>query len=317
MPSADEFGSLSQARAYIDTVREGMDSLGARELIAALDRVDRAYQEFPELALEQPPSCFSSFVIVLLDKITRSDNRVSLPEALGLLGRFRELRWEAIEPVVSALRQQGRSEAVVQVISTVLDRVTFDNESAAKFADFLADLVDGERPPEIGGSTFTELVRSARRRLDHPASGRERRGSREALVAMAERLRTTPPPGPAQPHRDRAWPSGRLSFDEFLLQWPCEIELPTELDEATFIDEAYGAILLRGPEVAERDQYLKLLRDGAVSREWVIEDLLGSEELHSLDRRLRVVCGGRVITEPVSSGQEAMPAVTWPSRSAG
>jgi hypothetical protein len=48
---------------------------------------------------------------------------------------------------------------------------------------------------------------------------------------------------------------------------------------------------------------LRLLRDGAVSRTWIIEDLLASEELHSLERRLRVISGGRVITEP--GGSEA------------
>jgi len=62
--------------------------------------------------------------------------------------------------------------------------------------------------------------------------------------------------------------------------------------------------MLRGPAIAERDQYLKLLRHGAVSRKWIIEDLLASQELHSLERRLRVVYGGQVITEPGSSGQD-------------
>ena len=107
-----------------------------------------------------------------------------------------------------------------------------------------------------------------------------------------------------------------MSFDEFLLQWPCEVELPVELDDAAFIEEAYRAILLRGPDVAEKDQYLRLLQDGVVSKSWIIEDLLASEELRSLERGLRVIWGGQVITEPGSSGEEDMPAVTWPWRSA-
>jgi hypothetical protein len=45
--STDELASLSLARAYIDAAREQVGSLGARELIDTLDRVDRAYQEFP------------------------------------------------------------------------------------------------------------------------------------------------------------------------------------------------------------------------------------------------------------------------------
>jgi hypothetical protein len=324
---ADEFGSLSQARAFIDAVRERMGSLDARELTEALDRIEGAYREFPELALERPRSSFASIVTSFLDQILREPlsalqrgERPEVPptmELSSLLGRFRELCWDDIEPIISALGRQGRGDVILQIISAVLDRPTFnDEEGAAALGNLLTSLLAFEKPPEIDGGSLAELARSVRRRLNCPPPGRRQRGAKEALLALAERLRTPPPP--ATPHSDRAcWPGGRLSFDEFLLQWPCEIELPADLDDAMLVDEAYRAILLRGPDIAEREQYLKLLRDGAVSREWIIEDLLASEELHSLERRLRVVCGSRVITEPGSSGQEDMPAVTWPSRLAG
>jgi hypothetical protein len=134
---------------------------------------------------------------------------------------------------------------------------------------------------------------------------------------MAERLRAAAPSSRwSNSNPDGAWPSGRLSFDEFLLQWPCEVELPVDPDDATFIDDAYRAILLRGPNVAEKDQYLRLLQNRVVSKPWIIGDLLASEELRSLERRLRVIWGGHVITEPGSSEEEDMAAVTWPSRSA-
>ena len=134
---------------------------------------------------------------------------------------------------------------------------------------------------------------------------------------MAERLRAAAPGAPrSNPHPDMALRSGRLSFDEFLLQWPCEIELPIDLDDAAFIDEAYRAILLRGPDVAEKDQYLRLLQNRVVAKPWIIEDLLASEELRSLERRLRVILGRQMITEPGNSGEEDMPAVVWPWRSA-
>ena len=116
------------------------------------------------------------------------------------------------------------------------------------------------------------------------------------VAMMAERLRAVPSRQRTNPDPDLAWASGRMSFDEFLLQWPCEIELPT-WTTPVFVAEPYRAILLRGPQVAETDQYLRLLRDGAMSRTWIIEDLLAPEELHSLERRLRVISGGRVITE--------------------
>ena len=49
--SAEEFGSLLQARTYIDAVHGRINSLAGRELMDALDGIDRARQEFPELAL--------------------------------------------------------------------------------------------------------------------------------------------------------------------------------------------------------------------------------------------------------------------------
>jgi hypothetical protein len=64
------------------------------------------------------------------------------------------------------------------------------------------------------------------------------------------------------------------------------------------------------------DQYLRLLHTGIVSKPWIIEDLLASEELRFLERRLRVVWGDHTITEPGRSEAETMPAVTWPWRSA-
>jgi hypothetical protein len=320
--STDELASLSLARSYIDAARERVGSLGARELIDTLDRVDRAYQEFPELALERPRSSLAPLVMLLLDQIVREplcppSQRADLSpaaEVSSLVRRLRELRWDGLEPVVSVLRRQGRADTGLAIISAVLDRAALiDEESTAAFEELLKDLLTDEHPLEIDSGALVGLLRSARCRLKSPVPGRQQPGAKEALLTLAERLRAQSPPAPPQPRPDSAWPSGRLSFDEFLLQWPCEIELPADFDDAAFIEEAYRAILLREPEISERDQYLKLLRDGAVSREWFIEDLLGSQELHALGRRLRVVYGGQVITEPGSSGQEDMPVATWPA----
>jgi hypothetical protein len=331
--SPEQFASLPQARAYVDAVHERIGSLGPAELADALNRIDRAYREFPELALERPRTVSSSLVALLLDRIVRAGGaseplhalegggrtKMSMvTEVVSVLDRFQELHWDDIEPIVSKLRRQGRTDTALEVISAVLERLTFsDNASSACFANVLDSLLADGDPLEIDSGGLIELVIAARRRLNPLFHSGPGAGSRVPLLSMAERLRLTPPPAPPTSDADRAWPSGRLSFDEFLLQWPSEIELPAELDDAAFIEEAFCAILLRGPEIIEHAQYLKSLRDGAVSREWVIEDLLASEELHSLERRLRVVYGGRVITEPGSSGRENMPAVTWPSRPTG
>ena len=62
-----------------------------------------------------------------------------------------------------------------------------------------------------------------------------------------------------------------MSFNEFLLQWPCEVELPAELNDVEFIQVAHRAILLRGPDITEENQYLRLLQDGVASQAWMID----------------------------------------------
>jgi hypothetical protein len=344
---AHKFGSLSHALAYIDNVQERIGSLDGGELLDALKHLDYAYDEFPELELDRPrdelleglrlaaenmpdraaiplliycvalaPSCSRS-VASLLEKIAGSDSRSSVSPVLGLLCRSRQLRWSGIRPIVNALRQQGRADAVLQLVSAVLDCIKFaKQDDVSELGDILKFLLDDGHRLKLDRCALADAARSARHRLSRLPSVNEQ-SFRGLPLAMAERLRAAAPSSRwSNSNPDGAWPSGRLSFDEFLLQWPCEIELPVDLDDATFIEEAYRAILLRGPNGTEEDQYLRLLQNGFVSKPWIIEDLLGSEELRSLERRLRVIWGGHVITEPGSSEEEDMAAVTWPSWSA-
>jgi hypothetical protein len=342
----DKFCSLSLARAYIDTAQESVSLLRGGALIDALDRLDDAYNEFPELELDRPrgallkglrstaedmpdraaipvlmycisvnPSCPSSLTS-LVEKIIKSDNWPLLSSVFCSLYRYPEFCWRAIAPVINVLRQQGRTEAVLQIISEVLGCTEFTNEeSASEFGDVLKHLLSDQQRLGIDSANLAQAVRSARRRLSPRSFGRDEPASREVLLAMAKRLRPTPSPARLCPYPDLGWPSSRMSFDEFLLQWPCQVELPCGLDHATFIEEAYRAILLREPDIAERNQYLRLLRDGVSSKSWIIEDLLASKELRALQRRVRVICGSQVITEPGSSGEEETPALTWPCRS--
>ena len=343
----NEFASLALAREYIDTVRTRISASAAHELINILERLDRAYHEYPELALARPrgellkglrsvvgkmpdrvaisllmyciasdPSCSSS-VSSLLEKIVGSDSWQSLTSVLRLLCRSRRLTWSRIKPVVNFLRQRGRTNTGLQVISELLDCVRLDNnETAADIGDILTWLLSDAHSLEIDGGALAEAARSARHRLNQPLLGPSEVASRGVLLAMAERFRNISSRARLDhPDADPTWPSGRMSFGAFLLQWPCEIELPSDLDDTDFIAEAYQAILLRKAEAGESDQYLRLLRDGAVLKTWIVEDLLASEESRSLQRRLRVVWGDEVITEPESSGDKKMPAITWPWRS--
>jgi len=345
---SQELESLPLARAYIHDLWKRISSFRARELIDALECLDTAYREFPELELDHPRRelldavrlaaanlpdraaiplliyCVafdppgSRSVGPLLEKIVGSASWPSVSPVLGLLCRSRQLRWSGISPIVNALRQQGRADAVLQLVSAALDCINFaKQDEVSELGDVLKFLLGDGYRPEIDCCALANTARSARHRLNLRPSVRREQPSKELLLAMAERLRAAAPGAPrSNPHPDMALRSGRLSFDEFLLQWPCEIELPIDLDDAAFIDEAYRAILLRGPDVAEKDQYLRLLQNRVVAKPWIIEDLLASEELRSLERRLRVILGRQMITEPGNSGEEDMPAVVWPWRSA-
>lgn len=342
---AIEFASLSLAREYVDALRERISSFDAREMVEVLARLDLAYHDFPELVLDCPreelleglrsaarnmpdraaislltycvavnPTCSS--VSSLFEKIVESDGWRSLPQTLNLLCRSQEVLWSLVQPIVDGLRQQGRADIILQLFSEVLEFIKFiKREEASDFGDILIYLLSDRHPLAIDASTLTKAAQSARRRLSRPRFRQNEQESNDKLLAMAEHFRATLSPQRSDPHVNLGWPSGRISFAEFLLQWPCEIELPVDLDDEAFIREAYRAILLREPDLIEMDQYLRLLQCGVVSNTWVIEDLLASPELRSLERRLRVIYGGHMITEPGSFGDEEMPTVTWPWRS--
>lgn len=344
--AADEFASLPLARAYIDTIREAIGSLSSPELVDAVQRLQRAYDEYPELELERPRREFSlglrsaakhapdcvlipllthivafdpsslSLVTLLLEKILESQNWQSLLPISRSLNPSSELNWPAIETVVGVLQKRGQEGIILQVVAELLERLNLaEEDDAADFGDVLVGLLSDEPARGINSSALARAARSARRRANLPPHGRNRQESRDALLAMAQRLRIAPTPQRSDPGPHPGWPSGRLSFDEFLLQWPCEVELSVDGNDEALIDEAYRAILLRDPEDAEINQYLRLLEGGAVSMHWIIEDLLASEELRSLERRLRVIWKGRVITEPGWAEANEMPTVTWPQRS--
>jgi len=341
------FCSLALGRAYIDSVQHSVSSLEGGDLIDALGRLDNAYDEFPELELERPrravleglqstaqdlpdraaipllmycaaagPS-YSSALASLVEIIVKSDFHPVLPAVLRSSCRDREFCWGAIEQVINVLRQRGREETVLQLISEALRCTKFSkDEDAANAGEVLKRLLGDPDRLGIDSAVLARAVRSARDRLTRPSLGQNEAPPREALLTTAERLRPALSPPRLAAHFDLGWPSGRMSFNEFLLQWPCEVELPAELNDVEFIQAAHRAILLRGPDITEKNQYLRLLQDGVASQAWIIEDLLASKEFRSLERNVRVIFRGQPITGTGTSPEDT-PAVTWPWRSAG
>jgi hypothetical protein len=255
-------------------------------------------------------------MIPLLTKIDEPDRWQSLLAILEFSLSSDEFPSSSVKSIVNILEHQGKSNEVLWVISEILECIDLSNAaSASEFGGILRSLLTDQQPLGTDNRALAEAALSARRRVSQPTRDRYEPASGGALLAIADRFRATPLTGRYNPHPVVAWPSGGMSFSEFLLQWPCEIELPIDLDDATFVEEAYRAILLREPDPTEIDQYLRLIRDG-VSKLWIIEDLLASEELRSLERRLRVICGDHVITEPGRPADAKMTAMVWPWRSA-
>ena len=344
---ASEFTSLAVAQAYVDTVREKIALFETKELIDALKRLDCAYHVFPELNLYYPrqnlvnhfrsavelrpdheaipllmycvaldPSCATS-MRSLCEKIAASGSWCFLSALSGFLS-LSGVDWNSIEPLISELHKQDRVDTIIRLLSRVVDFINLDErKSAPRLAVVLADLLSVEYSFGTDKGALAKTLQSARRRLQKQRASRTDQKSREVLLAMADRLRIAPSTQRAHPHRERIWPSGRISFDEFLRQWPCAVELSVEVDDPAFIAEAHRAILLREPNVVEMEQYLKLLRQGGISKSQIVEDLLGSEELYSLERRVRVILDNHVITEPGKSPDEEMVAVIWPYRPSG
>ena len=340
--SAEMFGSLVLARTYVDAVRQCVVQLVDGELIDALERLDRAYDEFPELELDRPCRAVleglqstaagltdraaipllmycvaagppdSSALAVLVAKIIESDFRPLLSAVLRPLCQGREFCWTAIEPILSMLRQRDRPGTGLQLIAQLLGCANAaKDKNASGVGDVLKGLLRDRQPLETDSAVLARAVGAARRRLRATPLDPSRPASPDALLATAERLRSTLSPTRLGPHPDLGWPSGRLSFDEFLLQWPCKVELPVELNDADFVEAACRAILLREPDITEKNQYLRLLRDGVASKSWIIEDLLASKEFRSLERSLRIIFEGQPVTGP-GGPQEETPAVTWP-----
>jgi len=235
---------------------------------------------------------------------------------------------EAVERIAEAYREfpelaleRSRRE-VANVLAVMAKRLPDNSEILARL-----DAVDGAALPGLRhdniervlspGSSIADrqaleaVVQSAARRLRATAYPRSQDRSDE-LLGLANRLGAAPPSYRFVEQPLAARPFGTLSFDEFLLQWPCEIELPADLPDRDFVAYAYRAILLRPPGESETAECCRLLHTGTVSREWIIEHLLCSEELRALERVLRVKLGDTILVDPELPARHDMPALTWP-----
>ena len=290
-----EFVSIAAAREYIKGAAATIASLMDRELLDVLERVDAAYRRYPELELERPRETW----------IEDLAPAVSL-RAFAVLFRSRQAHWSAIKRVLSQVLREGQGDAIVNGISCVLPHI--DGIDPSELGEMLQPILTDELPARQDSRALGKAVLSARRRLTAPAPVAHRQGVGAAVLQLAQRLRGLPPPANRNPYTAAAWGSGYISFSEFLSQFPCEVNIPSELGDRSFVCEAFRAIVLREPHATEIEQYMNLVREG-ISKSWIVQDIFASEEARSLDRRLRVLWNGHVITAPGDWADAQMPAI--------
>ncbi len=313
------------ATAYAELI-EKLRRSGTVEVIRTLQKLECIYRAFPEFEsdyakeqiLERLHSAFKTAsdheVFSLLNYVIslKSPNKVFFDCANDFLARNNTLTWiplsfytdlELCNSVIDRisclfLNHSINKHKLVSTLSEMIELADLDKEVIAnRFRDILSFLLRADQSSESSRFVSLEVALSLKRRLGlrRPRKTQE---VPQRLLDMALRLRGAPPLPQPKAHLDRAWPSGPMSFDEFLLQWPCEIELPTDGSDERFICETYQALLLREASRSEIEQYCKLLSDDDGRRHSIIEDIMISEEFLSLQWRVRINQGAYVIADP-------------------
>lgn len=339
------FASLPGAHHYVERLVNNAGSLTTPQIRDILDRLRCAYAEFPELDLDYPRSTVSAKLLSCFDKVGGQADIGILSVLLEII-RFDpsskpcllELK-RAVDKLAGEDRQTlaadgaGELRDRLRETQSLLrhhqpDRLHCQLGQALARIEIAASGNIGEdcAPPDdaepaaarsiaIDDPALLELIPAVRQRVGERLAWERDRAPRDELLVMAARLDHEPASRSPAPRR-LAWPSGRLSFGEFVLQWPCRIELPADLDGDALIIEAHKAILLREPTPSELTRYRNSQRSGEVSPRRLIEELLNSSELHRLERIVDVVWGGDVLSGPGEPHSQSAPRVQWAGRPA-
>src|SRR5271169_1643883 len=249
-----EGDSLASARALLGSAHQELVSADAWRLLEAYERIDRVYDEFPELELEYPrerlaeelrctadalsdaaavpllmfcaalaPSS-ASCVSALLLRIARSAQDQALASVARVLAQAHDFTWDDIAPAVEQLQQRGRTHAVLGILSEVLGRLRLGpHVGSFELGNVLKDLlIEGDGREDVDPSLLAGVAWSARNRLREPTRRHAQSGRNEVLLALAEGVsrKLSAPALVSRTSPPRlAWRSQWLSFAEFAAQW--------------------------------------------------------------------------------------------------
>lgn len=249
---ADEFSSLTEAQEWLAALPQAIASLSQAGLVAAIPRIERAYDQFPELLAPFPTRallrpfravadalCDAEAVPLLLlcaaaepsdpaalaplfERAARAQGSAALLALVRLFQPYVALGWETIGPAIAALGAQGTgAAATLEILSEILDGTEAPFGSAVALGRVLAPLLLTEPAAAIDPARLAQAAAGARHHLAKTPAGDGGAGRGHDWLALAERLKArlqppAPPPGAAPP----AWPSGEIGFASFLAQWP-------------------------------------------------------------------------------------------------
>jgi hypothetical protein len=247
--------TLTSAREWLGSLQQNLGLSGAQRLVETFERVEWAYDEFPELELEYPRSLLARqlaasagglvtqeavpllmfctaldpssrrFVSALLERMARAGHHQAIPGVARTLARNRDFSPGEITPVLDELRRQERLDVALALISEVLGRIDLAaDQSGRELADLLTHIVLDADQGEVDSSAFAAVARSARSRVRRPALRPAENGHRQALLSLAQRVsaKLSPPPlSPPSPQSppQLGWRSGRFRFTDFVEQW--------------------------------------------------------------------------------------------------
>lgn len=248
--------TLTSARALLGSLGQELAASSSERLVEIFERVERAYDEFPELELEYPRSVLVRRLVpsaaaldaqravpllmfctaldtssgwpvsALLERMALFGHDQAIAGIVRVLARNRDFTSDEIIPAIEQLQRHGRLEAALALISEVLGRIDLPpDQSAHEFDSILKRLLlDDDYQDEADPSGLAAIAWSARNRLRQPTLLRAESGHGETLLSLAERVSAKlsspplPPPPPELPQR-LGWRSGRLGFKDFVAQW--------------------------------------------------------------------------------------------------
>jgi|GEM_PF-3138457 hypothetical protein len=248
--ATDEFPSLADAQAWLKDLPQTIGSLPRAELAEAILKSERAYEQFPELAIAFPRRALlrhlraaaaalpeaeavpllllcaaaepsdSASLAALFERAARTDGGACVRPLLRLFRRYRKLGWEEIGPAAAALvERQAGAASILEILRKIADGGG-DPPEDAELGRLLAPLLAGPSAT-VDPAALLRTAAAARRHLAAAEADDTGAARRRQALALAARLRVRlrPPGRPADRERFE-WPRGEIGFPAFIAQWP-------------------------------------------------------------------------------------------------